>query len=104
MRKKDRKIQRERETTLGQKEKDHGRDRERERGEKRTEKMEKEILRREPEREVRETRRQAPQGRVPRMGSPGWRQEAAQEAGDLCRRPARLPHSDLNVPPRADGI
>ena len=77
---------------------------EREKGGERTDKIEKEILRREPQRGVRETRRQAPQGRVPRMGSPGWRREAAQEAGDLCRRPARLPHSDLIVPPRADGI
>ena len=89
---------------MGQKEKEHGRDRERERGGERTDKIEKEILGREPQRGVWETRRQAPQGRVPRMGSPGWRREAAQEAGDLCRRPALLPHSDLNVPPRADGI
>lgn len=77
---------------------------EREKEGKKEQKMEKEILRREPERGVREARRQAPQGRVPRMGSPDRRQQAAEEAGDLCRRPAHLPHSDLSGPPGADGI
>ena len=34
-----------------------------------------------------ETRHQALQGRVPRMGSPGGWQEAAEEAKDRCRHP-----------------
>lgn len=39
------------------------------------------------------------------MGSPGGWQEAAEEAGDLCRHPGPAwQHCDFNGPPAADGI